>query len=133
MPGYPLRPRTVVQRPASSRACRDGRFRSREYGCGEVSKLAVRFVDLAPTDDATLVMSAIARMLAVEESGGESLLGRLRQRLAARRTPLVLDNLEQVLAAAADLGELLGGCPDLKVPATSRALLQLRWEHAFAA
>ena len=43
----------------------------------------------------------------------------------------MLDNLEQVLAAARDLGELLSGCPDLKVLATSRALLQLRWEHQY--
>jgi non-specific serine/threonine protein kinase len=45
---------------------------------------------------------------------------------------LVLDNLEQVLASARDLSELLGECPDLKLLATSRALLQLRWEHQYA-
>jgi predicted ATPase/DNA-binding CsgD family transcriptional regulator len=89
------------------------------------------FVDLSPIDDPALVISAIARVLAVEESGGGSLLGRLRQYLAARRVLLVLDNFEQVLAGARDVGELLGGCPDLKVLATSRALLQLRWEHQY--
>src|SRR5438105_4909084 len=89
------------------------------------------FVDLAPIDDAALVVFAIARALAVEESGGGSLLGRLEQLLAASRLLIVLDNVEQVLAAARDLGKLLGGCPDLKVLATSRALLQLRWEHQY--
>jgi len=89
------------------------------------------FVDLAPIDDAALVVSAIARALAIEESGGGSLLGRLRHYLSARHLLIVLDNVEQVLAAARDLGELLAGCPDLKVLATSRALLQLRWEHQY--
>src|SRR4051812_40889298 len=89
------------------------------------------FVDLAPIDDAGLVVSAIARALAVEESGRGSLLGRLGQYLSTRRLLIVLDNLEQVLPAARDVGELLGQCPDLKVLATSRALLQLRWEHQY--
>jgi non-specific serine/threonine protein kinase len=89
------------------------------------------FVDLTPIDDAALVISAIARALEVEESGGEPLFGRLRQYLVARRLLLVLDNFEQVLAAALELGELLSACPDLKVLATSRTLLQLRWEHQY--
>ncbi|MBV9603041.1 MAG: AAA family ATPase [Chloroflexi bacterium] len=89
------------------------------------------FVDLSPIDDPALVIAAIARVLAVEESGSGSLLGRLRQYLTTRRLLLVLDNFEQVLAGARDVGELLGGCPDVKVLATSRALLQLHWEHQY--
>jgi len=69
------------------------------------------FVDLSPIDDPALVIAAIARVLAVEESGSGSLLGRLRQYLTTRRLLLVLDNFEQVLAGARDVGELLGGCP----------------------
>jgi non-specific serine/threonine protein kinase len=67
----------------------------------------------------------------VEEGGSRSLLDRLRQYLAARRLLIVLDNVEQVLGAAHEVGQLLGGCPDLKILATSRAPLQLRWEHQY--
>jgi non-specific serine/threonine protein kinase len=101
---------------------------ARWASAGEAEAL---FVDLTPIDNAALVISAIARELEVEESGGAPVLGRLRQFLSARRLLLVLDNFEQVLPAARDLGELLSGCPDLKVLATSRALLQLRWEHQY--
>src|SRR5262249_48097727 len=57
------------------------------------------------------------------------LRGQLRHYLETRQVLLLLDNVEQVLPAAVEVGELLGSCPDLKVLATSRAPLQLRWEH----
>ena len=42
---------------------------------------------------------------------------------------LILDNFEQVLDAADVVGRLLAACPRLKVVATSRAPLHLRWER----
>jgi predicted ATPase len=84
------------------------------------------FVDLTPVDNAAMLMSAIARTLEMEESGAGPLLARLRQSLAARRIML-----EHVVLAAPDLGELLSGCPELKFLVSSRALLQLRWEHQY--
>jgi predicted ATPase len=44
---------------------------------------------------------------------------------------LVLDNFEQVVAAAPQLSELLSACPHLKILVTSRAVLHLRGEHVF--
>jgi predicted ATPase len=42
---------------------------------------------------------------------------------------LILDNLEQDLAAAALVARLLGACPGLSVLATNREALRLRWER----
>ena len=44
---------------------------------------------------------------------------------------LVLDNFEQVTAAAVGLSELLQHAPDLKIVVTSRETLRVRAEHVF--
>jgi predicted ATPase len=49
--------------------------------------------------------------------------------LRARRALLVLDNFEQVLDAAADLGRVLAACPQLKLLITSREALRIQSEH----
>ena len=52
--------------------------------------------------------------------------------LAGRQSLLVLDNCEHLLAVSADLVEtLLGGCPDLRILATSREPLRLDGEVLF--
>ena len=89
------------------------------------------FVDLAPVEDPALVVSAIARTLAVQEGSGQPMLAQVGRYLAAKQMLLVLDNFEQVTDAARDVGELLASCPELTVLATSRTLLHLRWEHQF--
>jgi predicted ATPase len=53
----------------------------------------------------------------------------LIDRLQGRRLLLVLDNVEQLVAAAPDLAALLAACPDLTVLVTSRIVLRLRGEH----
>jgi len=91
----------------------------------------VRFVDLAPIADASLVEVAIAQALGVVESHGEPLECAMEEHLRDRRLLLVLDNFEQVLAAAPLVDRLLGACPALRVLVTSRAPLGLRRERTF--
>lgn len=87
------------------------------------------FVDLAPIHDLTLVPSAIAHVLDIREEGDRQVLDVLRERLGSREILLVLDNFEQVLAAAPWLSDLVQACPGLKLLVTSRSALHLRWEH----
>lgn len=87
------------------------------------------FVDLTPIRDPTQVLSTIANALGVLDTSSRPVLERLVAVLEERQQVLVLDNFEQVLAAAADLTELLAACPRLALLVTSRVPLQLRWEQ----
>ena len=90
----------------------------------------VHFVDLAPVRELLLVGPSIARALGLR-GGPDARLEGLKARVREQQILLVLDNFEQVSAAAADLAELLGACPGLKLLVTSRAALHVRWEHAY--
>lgn len=92
----------------------------------------VWFVDLAPITDATLVLAEIAHILSISEVGASSLLDRLRATLAEKEILLVLDNCEQVSAAAVEVAKLLRGCSRLKILATSQTPLLLAGEHEYA-
>jgi non-specific serine/threonine protein kinase len=89
----------------------------------------VAFVPLAPIRDAALVMPTIARAFKVLEVPGEPVTQTLADALRDRHLLLVLDNLEQVTAAAPLLNELLESCPRLQVLTTSRVRLQLGVEQ----
>ncbi|MBI3241513.1 MAG: hypothetical protein HYZ49_04380 [Chloroflexi bacterium] len=91
----------------------------------------VYFVSLAAITDPTLVMPTVAQSLGLWQSGEAAPLERLKLHLFGQQL-LVLDNFEQVLAAAPHLAELLIACPELKVLVTSRSLLRLTGEHEFA-
>jgi predicted ATPase/predicted Ser/Thr protein kinase len=97
----------------------------------------VVFVDLAQVNDPALVLARIAEELGVEEPVGAvpganaSLVDALRARLADDRLLLLLDNFEQVLAAAPLVAELLAGAPGLEVLVTSRAPLRVRGEQEY--
>lgn len=90
------------------------------------------FVDLAPVSDPTLVVPAIAQTLGMHDAGDAPLAEGVHRFLREKRVLLVLDNFEQVLAAAPQVAELLGACPGLVILATSRAALHLRWEYELA-
>jgi predicted ATPase/class 3 adenylate cyclase/DNA-binding NarL/FixJ family response regulator len=92
----------------------------------------VYFVALAPISDPALVISAIAATLGVKEAGGQPLLETLTTALHDKQRLLLLDNFEQVVAAAPFVAELLAAAPHLKVLVTSRAALHLSGEHEFA-
>ncbi len=88
----------------------------------------VRFVDLSPIADARLVIDAISRQLGLRAFSRRAPAEVVEEFLRDKSLLLVLDNFEQVLDAAADVGRLLAACSDLKVLVTSRAPLHLRWE-----
>ena len=89
------------------------------------------FVQLAPVRDPELVLPAIVQALGLREQPGESALETLDEYLRDKELLLVLDNLEQVLAAAPAFATLLGAARGLKLLATSRTPLRLSGEHAY--
>jgi predicted ATPase/serine/threonine protein kinase/DNA-binding CsgD family transcriptional regulator len=91
----------------------------------------VYFVPLAPIREPSLVVLSIAQVLGIHESGTQPLFAQVREAVGPRHLLLVLDNVEQVVAVAPQLEELLAACPHLKLLVTSRALLHLRAEHVF--
>ncbi|MGV9596055.1 BTAD domain-containing putative transcriptional regulator [Streptosporangium sandarakinum] len=97
----------------------------------------VCFVELAPLTDGAAVPHAVLGALGLHESGmlptpGGAVpdpVARMVAALAERRTLLVLDNCEHVVEAAAALAAaLLGGCPGLRILATSREPLGITGE-----
>ncbi len=89
------------------------------------------FISLAGISDADLVVATITRTLGVKETGERSLFDLLITYLQDKHLLLLLDNFEQVLAAAQELSALLYDCPLLKMLVTSRAVLHIRGEHEF--
>jgi len=89
------------------------------------------FVPLAPISGPDLVVPSIARTFGLGETGDRSLLELLKAYLREQQLLLLLDNFEQVVAAAPVVTELLVTCPDLKVLVTSRTSLRVRGEREF--
>jgi predicted ATPase/DNA-binding CsgD family transcriptional regulator len=90
------------------------------------------FVPLAPIADPGRVIPAIAGALGLREAGDQPLAQRLQAALRAQELLLVLDNVEQVAAAAPLMAELLVAAPSLRLLVTSREPLRVGGEHQFA-
>ncbi|HEX9371203.1 MAG TPA: helix-turn-helix domain-containing protein, partial [Roseiflexaceae bacterium] len=73
----------------------------------------VWFVNLAPISDPALIATAIAHTLGLKEIGSQPLLDSLKAYLRTKQLLLVLDNFEQVLAAAELVAELLAAAAQL--------------------
>lgn len=91
----------------------------------------VWWVSLSSIRDPQLVPAEIAAALGVREGGG-SLAVAVESTLREKETLLVLDNFEQVMAAADFVAELLRVAPRLKVLVTSRSPLRLAGEREYA-
>ena len=93
----------------------------------------VWLVELAPLSDPTLVPQAIAQALGVVERPGRPLIDRLVEYLESRELLLILDNCEHLVAACAELVEMLLSrcCLDLRILATSREPIGIPGEVAW--
>ena len=91
----------------------------------------VYFVDLAPARDEEAALRTIAVAVGAGSSDESNVQVALANELRGRRVLLVLDNFEQVMAAAGDVAALVGQCAELKVIVTSREALRVRGERLF--
>ena len=91
----------------------------------------VFFVPLAPVTDPDLVLPATAQALGIRETPGRSVDALLADLLGPKRCLLLLDNFEQVVAAAPLLADLIAASPHLKILVTSRAVLRLYGEREY--
>jgi predicted ATPase/transcriptional regulator with XRE-family HTH domain len=91
----------------------------------------VVFVDLAPISDSELVIARIAQALEIRETGGQPLTATLQHWLCDKHLLLILDNFEQVVAAAPLVAELLAAAPQLNVLLTSRVVVGVYGERTF--
>lgn len=87
------------------------------------------FVPLASIRDPTIVAATIAQALNVPVAADREAVEALIDRLHGHERLLVLDNFEQILAAAPLLTALLTACPRLTILVSSRARLHLSGEH----
>jgi predicted ATPase len=100
------------------------RLRDR-FGAGTV------FVALETVTDPGLALAAIGRVAGADLTRTGSPLEALAEMFGDGSWLLILDNLEQVLQVAPDLGELLARCPGVAILATSRTALGLRAEREY--
>jgi len=84
----------------------------------------VWWVGLQAVHDPQLVLPTIASTLGADTE--------LETHIGDKRMLLVLDNLEQLLGSAPDLGELLAACTNLSLIVTSRELLRIAAEREYA-
>ncbi len=91
----------------------------------------VYFISLAPISDPDLIMPTIAQQLSIKELQGLPLLDLVKLFLQDKRLLLLLDNFEQIVAAAPQVEDLLVGCPHLTILVTSRAVLHLQAEQVY--
>jgi DNA-binding winged helix-turn-helix (wHTH) protein len=92
---------------------------------------SIFFVDLSNVDREDMVTEALASAVGYMPSGGDLLQG-LLEVLSARRTLIVLDNCEHVIAAAASLSQqIVQGTRDVSFLNTSREALRIREEFVY--
>jgi predicted ATPase len=101
-----------------------------EVGSGLVDRFdGVVMVPLEEVSSADLVVSSIASSLGVPESPGQPLLDLVINYLHPRKMLLIVDNFEQVVAAAGVLGQLITQTDQVMLLITSRERLRLSGER----
>jgi predicted ATPase len=88
-------------------------------------------VPLAAVTDPGLVLDGVARAVGAGLGGAGSPVQVLAEWFGDDQWLLILDNLEQVVGAAGELGELLARCRGVAILATSRTVLGLAAEREY--
>jgi predicted ATPase/class 3 adenylate cyclase len=96
-----------------------------EYGDG------VSFVALDVIRQPALVLPTIAASLADQEEPGRTNAAVLSERLAEKQMLLLLDNFEQVVEAAPEIGDLLRAAPNVRFLVSSREPLDIVGEAVY--
>lgn len=91
----------------------------------------VFFITLASITDPEIVPLAVAQALNIPETPGRLIVDSLKDYVHNKTMLLVLDNFEQVIAAAPFIVELLMSCQELKVMVTSREGLRISGENEY--
>jgi predicted ATPase/class 3 adenylate cyclase len=89
------------------------------------------FVALADVTEPADFLHALAAALDVKEAEGRTLGDGVASLIGDKKTLLLLDNLEQVVAAAPDVAGLIGSCPELRIVITSRTPLRIAGEREY--
>jgi predicted ATPase len=100
-------------------------------GLTDLCPSGVRFVALAPVTETALVLAAIAETIGVVDLADSGDVEALVLAIGAQQLLLVLDNFEQVLAAAQSVVALLYRCPNLRIIVTSRTALAVSGEQVY--
>jgi predicted ATPase/DNA-binding CsgD family transcriptional regulator len=94
-------------------------------------ELGAVFVNLAPVRDPDLFEHVLIQALGIQRWKHFQPGERIARHLSQRSILLVLDNFEQITAAAPRLATLLASCPGAAVATTSREPLRLSGEREF--
>lgn len=96
------------------------------------SDYAVHFIQLSALNEPLLVLPTILQGVSGSITpSSRSVFEKLVSFLATEPTLLVLNNFEQLLPAASEIGQLLEKCPQLRILITSRVPLKLYGETVF--
>src|SRR5262245_62085221 len=100
---------------------------------GNEFEQGVWLVELASIFDPTFVLQTLSSPFYIREQSGQSLMDSLVDYLSTRQVLIVIDNCEHLILACAQLVEtLLQKCPELKILTTSREVLGITGEVAWA-
>jgi predicted ATPase/class 3 adenylate cyclase len=91
----------------------------------------VVFVDVSSIRARDRFLPAVGRQFGISESAERSIPEAFASVVGDARMLVIIDNMEQVLAAAPDVAELLERMPNVRFLVTSRSPLRVRWEYEY--
>src|SRR6266536_6584821 len=91
----------------------------------------VVFVAFADVSEPAQFLPALADALDVKEAEGRTLGDGVAALIGDKKALLLLDNLEQVVAAAPDVAALIERCPEVRIVTTSRTPLRIAAEREY--
>ncbi len=90
------------------------------------------FVSMTALTASEDVIPTLANAMGIKEAEGRNLTKGISSVIGDRRALLVLDNLEQVIAVAPQIAELVSNCSNLSILTTSRTPLKIQAEYEYS-